>query len=165
MHAETISGTIQDPSAAVIAGARIEITGGDLTQPLVLVSDGLGKFTSPDLKPGTYSVRAMLGGFEPQVVTVDVQRAAQLQIKLAIAQQQTSINVAGKNLAFANSDPLYKRLRDVGLGQTYRFDNFTLNSDVATFQFQKGTRLTWTRRNGGCCSDASATASTVSCRK
>src|ERR1017187_3715515 len=57
--AETISGTIQDPSGAVIAGARIEITGGDLAQPVALTSDGVGKFASPDLKPGTYSVRVM----------------------------------------------------------------------------------------------------------
>ena len=68
-HAETISGTVQDPSGAVIAGARIEITGGDLTQPVVLASDGLGKFQSPDLKPGTYSVRAIRDGFEPQTLT------------------------------------------------------------------------------------------------
>ena len=51
LHAGTISGTVKDPSGAVIADARIEITGGDLLQPVVLASDGLGKFTSEDLKP------------------------------------------------------------------------------------------------------------------
>src|ERR1022692_5104207 len=55
--AETISGTIQDPSGAVIAGARIEITGGDLAQPVVLTSDGVGKFASPELKPDRKSTR------------------------------------------------------------------------------------------------------------
>jgi hypothetical protein len=29
-HADTITGTVQDPSGAVVSGARIEITGGDL---------------------------------------------------------------------------------------------------------------------------------------
>ncbi len=48
----------------------------------------------------------------------------------------------GQALAFANSDPVYRQLRAVGFGETFRFDNFTLNYDVATFQFQKGT-LTW----------------------
>jgi hypothetical protein len=61
---ETISGSIQDPSGAVIVGARIEITGGELTQPIVLSSDGLGKFASPDLKLATYSVRVTRAGFE-----------------------------------------------------------------------------------------------------
>ncbi len=50
-----------------------------------------------------------------------------------------SISVAGKSLAFANSDPVYRQLRQIGLGQTFRFDNYTLVWDAATFQFQKGT--------------------------
>ncbi len=56
LHAETISGTVEDPSGAVIVGARIEITGGDLVQAIVLSSDGQGKFSSPDLKSGAYSL-------------------------------------------------------------------------------------------------------------
>ena len=139
LHADSISGTIQDSSGAVIAQARVEITGGGLEQPIVLSSDGLGKFASPDLKPGTYSLRIMREGFEPLIKTVDLKGTLQLQLTLAIARQQVSITVSGKNLAFANSDPLYRQLRDIGLGQTYRLDNFTLSWDVATFHFQQGT--------------------------
>ena len=137
--ADTISGTIQDPSGAVIGQARVEITGEGLQQPVVLSSDGLGKFASPELKSGTYSVRILREGFEPLTRNVDLKGSVQLQLTLAIAQQQVSINVSGKNLAFANSDPLYRELRTVGLGSTYRFDDFTLSCDVATFHFQKGT--------------------------
>jgi Peptidase family M1 domain/Carboxypeptidase regulatory-like domain len=139
LPAQTISGTIQDPSGAVIAAARIEITGGGLAQPAVLSSDGQGKFSSPELKPGTYSLRVTRDGFEPLTRTVDLKGAVQLQLTLAIAQQQVSITVPGKNLAFANSDPFYRQLREIGLGQTYRVDNYTLNWDVGTFQFQHGT--------------------------
>jgi hypothetical protein len=141
LHAETISGTVQDPSGAVIAGARIEITGGGLTEPVVLSSDGLGKFTSPDLKPGTYSLRVTREGFEPLVKAVNVPGAGAvpLQLTLGIATQQEVVSVPGKSLAFANSDPVYRQLREVGLGETFRFDNFTLACDTATFQFQKGT--------------------------
>lgn len=139
LHAETISGIAQDPSGAVIAGARIEITGGDLTQPLILATDGAGKFSSPDLKLGTYSLRVVREGFESFAKTVDLRGPVQLQLTLAIAKQQESVTVLGKSLAMANSDPLYRQLRDLGLGQSYRFDNFTLTLDTATFQFQKGT--------------------------
>jgi hypothetical protein len=139
LHAETISGVIQDPSGAVIAGARIEITGGDLVQPLVLTSDGVGKFVSPDLKPATYSVRVTQEGFETLTKSVDLRGSVQLQLSLAVAKAQVNISVAGKSLAFANTDPVYRQLRDIGLGQTFRIDNFTLTSDVATFQFLKGT--------------------------
>jgi hypothetical protein len=148
LRSETISGTIKDPSGAVIAGARIEITGGDLTQPVVLSSDGLGNFASPQLKHGTYSVRVMREGFEDLVKTVDLQGTVQLELTLAIAQQKVTVSVAGKSLAFANSDPLYRQLREIGLGQTFRFDNYTLNWDAATFQFQKGTLTVLNPVNG-----------------
>jgi len=139
LWAQTISGTIQDQSGAVIAGARIEVSGGDLTQPVVLSSDGLGKFATADLKPGTYSVRVTRDGFEPLIRSVDLQAAVSLQLTLAIAKPEVNISVAGKSLAFTNSDPVYRQLREIGLGQTFRLDNFTLNCDVGIFQFQKGT--------------------------
>jgi hypothetical protein len=139
LRAQTISGTIQDQSGAVIAGARIEISGGDLAQPVVLSSDGLGRFATADLKLGTYSVRVTRDGFEPLLRSVDLQAAVSLQLTLAIAKADVNISVAGKSLAFANSDLVYRQLREIGLGQTFRLDNFTLNCDVAVFQFQKGT--------------------------
>jgi len=139
LRAETISGTVKDPSGAVIAGAQIEITGGDLTQPVVLSSNGLGEFASPDLKPGTYSVRIIREGFEALTKSVDLHGAIHLELILAIAQQKVSISVPGKSLAFANSDPVYRQLRGIGFGQTFRFDNYTLIWDAATIQFQRGT--------------------------
>jgi hypothetical protein len=137
--AQTISGTVQDPSGAVIAGARIEITGGDLAQPIVLVSDELGEFASPVLKPGTYSVRVEREDFEPLKRTIDFQAAVQLQLTLTIAKQKVSVSVAGKSLAFLNSDPVYRQLRQLGMGKTFRFDDFTLTYDAATFHFRRGT--------------------------
>jgi len=148
LHSETISGTIQDSSGAVIAGARIEITGGDLAQPLVLSSDAVGRFASAELKPGTYSVRVTQEGFEPLIKTVDLHAAVSLQFTLVIAKPEVNISVAGKSLAFANSDPVYRQLREVGLGQTFRLDNFTLTWDAATFHFQKGTLTLLSPVNG-----------------
>jgi hypothetical protein len=139
LSAQTISGTVQDQSSAVIAGARIEITGDNLTQPVVLSSDGLGKFASPELKPGTYSLRVTADGFEPLERTVDLHGAVQLQLALTIAKQKVNISVTGKSLAFANSDPVYRQLRAIGLGETRRVDNFTLPWDAAALQFEKGT--------------------------
>src|SRR5215467_10465912 len=105
LHADTVSGTVKDPSGAVIPGARIEITGGDLAQPITLSSDAAGRFSSPDLKPGTYSLRVTRDGFEPLVKAVELRGAVNLELKLAIAQQRTEVTVAGKSLAYANSDP------------------------------------------------------------
>jgi hypothetical protein len=136
---QTLSGTIQDSSGAVIANARIEISAADFPQPLVLSSNAVGQFESPQLKPGTYSVRVTRDGFEPLVKTVEFQTSMQLQFTLEVAQQQVTISVPGKSLAFLNSDPIYRELRKIGLGKTFRIDNFTLTCDAAKFHFDKGT--------------------------
>ncbi len=139
LAAETISGTVIDPSGAVIAGARIEITGGELTQPIVLLSDARGRFLSADLKPGNYSLRATREGFEPMVKTIDLPATTQLEFKLGIARPHEEVNVSGKGRTYANSDPVYRQLRSLGLGQTFRCDDVTVEIDAATFQFRKGT--------------------------
>ncbi len=148
LHAESISGTVLDPSGAVIVAARIEITGGDLTQPIVLASNAQGKFVSPDLKAGSYSVRVTQQGFELLVKTVDLRGTAELELKLAIAKQREEVTVSGKGRAYANSDPIYKQLRNIGLGETFRFDDFTMHLDAATFHFQKGTLTVLNPVNG-----------------
>jgi hypothetical protein len=137
--ADTISGTIADPSGALIPGVRIEITGGDLTQPLVLSSDNVGRFASPDLKSGTYTLRVTRDGFEPLEKTVELKGGVNLQLSLAISRQRVQVNVPGKSLGYANSDPVYRNLRDLGLGTTFHFDNVTVPLDTATLQFQRGT--------------------------
>jgi len=138
LHAETISGTVADPSGALIPGVRIEITGGNLAQPLVLSSDTGGKFSSPDLTPGTYTLRVTRDGFESLVKTVELKGEVNLQLNLAIARQRVQVNVPGKSVAYANSDPIYRNLRDLGLGTTFHYDNVTVRLDT-TLQFQKGT--------------------------
>jgi hypothetical protein len=139
LNAQTIAGSVQDSSGAVIVGARIEISGGGLPQPLVLFTDDQGKFASSDIKPALYSLRVTQEGFEPLVKSVDLKAPLQLQLTLTVAKQEVSITVPGKSMAFANSDPVYRQLRTLGVGQTFRFDNFTLTWDVATFHFEKGT--------------------------
>jgi hypothetical protein len=139
LRADTISGTIRDPSGAVIAGARIEITGGGLPQAIVLTSDESGKFAGPNLRPGQYSVRIVKQGFSDLVTAVDLRGTAELALTLTIAPQQTQVSVAGKRGAFANSDPVYRQLRNVGLGATYRCEKITVSIDAGTFTFNSGT--------------------------
>jgi hypothetical protein len=137
--ADTISGTVRDPSGAVVAGARIEISGGALQQPIVLRSDESGKFAAPNLSAGKYSVRVTKDGFDDLVTTVDLKGSAELPLNLTIAPQQTRVTVTEKSMGFANSDVVYRELRDDGLGDTFRCENFTLTMDVGTFHFSSGT--------------------------
>ena len=50
VHADTITGTVKDPSGGVVPGAHIEITGDGISQPIVFTTDESGKFAAPDLK-------------------------------------------------------------------------------------------------------------------
>jgi hypothetical protein len=70
---------------------------------------------------------------------VELKGTAELPLKLTIASQPTSINVTGKAAAFANSDAVYRQLRDLGLGKTYHCENFTLSMDAGTFELKSGT--------------------------
>src|SRR6267143_4389326 len=139
VRADTISGTIKDPSGAVVTGARIEISGDNLAQPLLLTSDASGKFAAPNLSAGKYSIRVAKEGFDDLVATVDLHGTADLPLRLTITAQQTSVTVNEKSTAFANSDVVYRQLRNVGLGETFRCENFTLNMDVGTFELKTGT--------------------------
>ena len=139
LRADTLSGTIKDPSGAVVGGAQIEISGAGLAEPLILKSDDSGEFTAPNLSPGKYSVRVTKEGFNEIVTTVDLRGTAELDLKLTLAEQQTSINVTEKSLAFANSDATYRQLRDIGLGPSYRCENLHFTMDVGSFDLKSGT--------------------------
>jgi hypothetical protein len=151
LHPATISGTVKDPSGAVVPEARIEITGGDLTQPIVSVTDSVGHFNLADLKPGQYHIRVLKEGFETLDKTIDASATAPLELTLSIAQAQSRIEVPAQ--IGGNADPVYRHLRGVGLGKNFRFDNFSLNCDVATFHFDKGT-FTWVQPVEGVVSGA-----------
>ncbi len=137
--ADTLSGTVKDPSGAVVAGASIEITGGNLPQALVLTSDETGKFAAANLSAGKYSVRVAKDGFDDLVREVDLKGTAELALSLTITAQQTRGTVNEKSAAFANSDAIYRQLRNEELGETFRCENFILSMDVGTFELKSGT--------------------------
>ena len=139
LWADTISGTVKDPSGGLVADARVEITGGALTSPMLLSTDSTGRFTALRLDPGQYSVRVTKDGFEALVTSVDLHGTADLQLVLKLAAQQTNVSVSGKGREFANTDSVYRQLRDIGLAETHRCDNFTMNMDVGSFTFTSGT--------------------------
>jgi hypothetical protein len=139
LRADTISGTVKDSSGAVVPGAHIEISGGGLSQPLILTSDDDGKFAAPNLPPGKYFVRVTKDGFDELVTTADLKGTIELPLSLKISAQQTQVTVTEKNLAFANSDKTYRALRDDGLGESFQCAEYTLNMDAGTFHLKSGT--------------------------
>ncbi len=95
-----ISGTITDPSGAVVPGARVNLTNSatGLTQQVVTNAAGLYSFIS--LNPGTYSVTVTHSGFqtvEEQNVPVSVDQVAQLNIALHIGGATDVVNVTASD--------------------------------------------------------------------
>ena len=94
---------------------------------------------SPDLKPGSYSLRVTREGFEPLVKTVDLHGMAELELKLAVASKREEVTVSGKGRAYANTRSHLPATTDYWPRRDFPFDDFTMHLDAGTFHFQKGT--------------------------
>src|SRR5258706_12755291 len=106
--AETISGTVKDPSGGIVIGARIEISGANLLQPLGFTTDESGKFVAPNLEAGKYSVRVGKEGFDDVLTEVDLHGTADPAFSLKIASPETRISVRETSAAFPNSESPYR---------------------------------------------------------
>ncbi len=71
-HAQTtatVSGTVQDPTGAVVPGAQVSLINEATQDTRVAVTSDAGFFAFPSLVPGTYSVKAVAKGFVPREFT------------------------------------------------------------------------------------------------
>jgi hypothetical protein len=140
LRAATLSGTLKDSTGAVIVGGKIEIHGSNLLQPITVSSDGDGHFAIADLKPGTYSLRATSTGFEPLERAVDLKEEnANLELELSLPVAKEQITVPGSNVQFANSEAMYRKLRNVGVGVSFSVEGLAFKCDSATFELKRGT--------------------------
>jgi hypothetical protein len=98
----SINGTITDPSGAAIPGAKVTAT--DVATSVVrdTISSGAGEFSFNDLPLSTYTVKVEATGFQTMAATgVQVQagRIYTLPVKLSVAQQATTVEVAADTLS------------------------------------------------------------------
>ncbi len=97
----TLSGSVTDPSGAVVAGAKITILSLSTGLTRSIVSAGNGEYTFHDLPSGNYSVDVMLAGFQEQkfpTVLVQGDRTAALPVKLSTGNVNESLTVTGTPL-------------------------------------------------------------------
>jgi len=92
-----ISGSITDPSGAVIVGATITVIDVDRGVSRVLVTDSTGEYAAPSLTPGSnYAVRAEAKGFQradQQNVQVPVGGDVRVDLKLQAGSQSQEVTV------------------------------------------------------------------------
>ncbi len=90
-----LSGTVHDPTGAVIPGAAITISDASKGFSRTTTSDGQGNYQLLLLPPGTYTITATAAGFAKMIATnvvLTVGEQAQLPLNLAISGSET-INV------------------------------------------------------------------------
>lgn len=91
-----ITGTVQDPSGAVVPNATITVTNDATNVKQVTQSTSSGSYTFADLLAGRYTVEAEATGFQGYVVhgvIVQVQQVATVNMRLATGNVKQSITV------------------------------------------------------------------------
>src|SRR5258708_1847080 len=95
----TLSGTVTDPSGAVIAGARVSIMNKATGVVRDVTTDSAGFYSAPNLLPGPYEVTASASGFstakQPELeLTVGAQQILNMPLKVGEASQTVLVTEA-----------------------------------------------------------------------
>ena len=92
----TLSGTVTDPSGAVVPGAHVKVHSLATGIERVIDTDSAGLYVVPSLQPGDYSVQATVSGFSNytvQKVTLDVAQTVTVNMHLALASAGETVEV------------------------------------------------------------------------
>src|SRR5579863_4130702 len=95
----TITGTVTDPTGAVIANASVEVRSTDTNVPYPTVTTDTGAYTVLRLPPGPYSVTVSAPGFKKLTRTglaVDAGQVLPLDIKLDIGSASDAVTVSAE---------------------------------------------------------------------
>lgn len=101
--AGTVSGTVVDPSGAVVPGASLTISEASTGFSQTVTSNSSGEYVFPALQPGTYSLAASATGFASTVYSDVVVSAARtsniiVQMKVGAASQTVEVSAQGQVL-------------------------------------------------------------------
>jgi Carboxypeptidase regulatory-like domain/TonB-dependent Receptor Plug Domain len=91
-----LTGTVTDPTNAVVAGASIVVSNKATGQQRTTTTDASGAYKLSLLSPGDYSVKFSATGFKTETVdsvTINVTETATLNRKLEIGSQTTTLTV------------------------------------------------------------------------
>ena len=105
----TITGTISDPTNAVIPGASVVATNAETGAKYETISTETGNYTLAQLPPGTYQLSAELPGFKKYIrqgITVLVAQTLRLDVGLQVgaATDEVTVNADAPLLRTESSD-------------------------------------------------------------
>lgn len=93
-----ITGTVTDPTGAVVPNAPITITNDATGQSVNVTSNGSGFYRAANLQPGTYTISVTIAGFAPakKRATVAVGTVTTINLPLNTASTQTTVEVTAE---------------------------------------------------------------------
>jgi len=92
----SFSGTLVDPSGAVVPGAKVTVVNTALKSEYKAISNGRGFYSFPTLPVGHYDLAIEATGFKTQKktnLTIDTDAALRLDMMLAVGQQSETVSV------------------------------------------------------------------------
>jgi Carboxypeptidase regulatory-like domain/TonB dependent receptor len=98
----SLSGTVNDPSGAVIAGAKITLVNTALRSEYTALTNAQGFYSFPSLPVGRYQLTVEAGGFMGKKTTglaVDTDSALKLDAVLQLRQHKEVVTVEGEETA------------------------------------------------------------------
>src|SRR6266496_1613408 len=82
-----LTGTVTDPTGAVLPNATLTLRNNGTGQPLTAVTDPAGLYRFSLLPPGQYELRVEMAGFAPYIlreVMIQISEVRRIPVKLAV---------------------------------------------------------------------------------
>ena len=101
IRSATITGTVKDPSGAVVVGATVDVKNTDTQETYTTTSNRSGEYVLPYLQNGNYSVTISKQGFKQFVVQslhLDPAQTSQVDASLAIGANSETVEVQASQL-------------------------------------------------------------------
>ena len=98
----SLSGTIRDPSGAVVPGAAVTLINTALKTEFSAISDGRGFYSFPTVPVGHYDLTVAAAGFKTQEkknLTVDTDAVLKIDVALQIGQRSETVTVVATEAA------------------------------------------------------------------
>src|SRR6266566_1685216 len=103
-----LTGTITDPSGAVVPGAKVTVTNTGTNISNTAITTSAGTYTITDLIPGTYKVRVEAPGFASGLLSdvhVDVSRYTNADVSLKTGVATDTVEVVAEQIALETTQP------------------------------------------------------------
>jgi hypothetical protein len=142
----SISGTVTDPSGAVVSGAAVEVENTDTGAVRNAITDDAGQFRVPSLPVGTYAVHVRKEGFTEEVrsgVQLAVGQGAVVPITLHLGSisERTTVTADASQVSLTTNDISglvgEQQIKDLPLNGRSYDQLLTLNPGVVNYTAEK----------------------------